>query len=378
MSELTLLYGRNGQAAGDPQVAELLTRTVAGQSKSVSSVNEFAAHVEHVGATLWTAAVPSMAIAHTRWMAAMLWQMATCYLDGNVVEYQAAGSLPPAVYRECDALCDQAEAMTLESIKLRSGLDQGLRPTNVQLSSMPALDVNGQGYVGVWYALQAVFLQVREDFVHAALAGNLKQMQKVHKQFVAEYQPLVDQYAYLITSWSSASTEQNRRDLVATALPLAEKLFALGQKVWAPYLMGQVYTEALRYKPSLEDLEISDPWMLTDYRQRQAREGKVDSERQLTEFWTKLADPASAVQLHQQLQIELGAKRIRVRTGYGYNTIPWPSQYLVRFPVTFGERTFVGGDLIALYVDQSSDKWQVEVRKTGHLTKVLDLLGQTG
>lgn len=379
MSSLTLQYGRNGrQAAGDPQVAELLARTVAGQHQAVISIESFADHVVHVGATLWTVSVPSMAIAHSRWLTAVMWQMATSYLDGNVVEYEQSGALPQSVYGECDALCDLADAMTLKSIQLKSGLDQGVRPTNAQLVEFPTLDVGGPGYIGVWYALHAVFLQVRRDLVYVEAASKLKQMQKVHKEFMGKFQPLVDQYAYLVSSWGAASSEQNRRELVRTALPLAEQLFVLGQQVWAPYLLGKVYTEALRYKPTLEDLEISDPWMLTDPLQKKSRLGKADNDAQLTEFWTKLADPAGVIQLQQQLQIELQARRIRLRFGRGYNTVPWPGQYLVRYPVTFGARTFNSGDLIAMFVDQSAEKWKVEVRKTGHLTSVLDRLGQAG
>lgn len=379
MSVFAPLYGRLGQQAdGDPQVAELLARTVSGQVQATSVMDDLIAELQSSGKTPWTTAIPNMAVAHSRWLAAMLWQMATCYLDGNVEMHSAAAALPAEVYRECDDLCDQADAMTLRSIQLQSGLDHGVRPTNAEMAPFPKLNAEGLGYAGVWQALEAVLLQVRSDLRVIELAGVSKPMQSVSQKVHASYQPVADQFVYLQSSWKTATSEENRRELVRTALALTQQLFVLGQQIWAPYLLGQVYVEALRYKPTLEDLGVSDPWVLTDPRQKEARKGNPTNQQELTEFWTKLADPAAAVQLHQQLQDAVQARRIRMRTGHGYQTTPWPAQYLVRYPVTFGARTFHSGDLIALYVDPSAEQWQVEVRKTGRLTNLLDLLGQAG
>lgn len=379
MSDFTLLYGRNGhEAAGDPQVAELLARSVAGQSQATSVLDQLTAKLTSTGTTPWTTAIPQMAVAHSRWLSAMFWQMATCYLDGNVGVYEAAMALPVPVYQECDALCDQADAMTLRSIQLQSGLEQGVRPTNAELLPFPSLNADGPGYVGVWHALEAVFLQVQSDLRVVEPASVSKQMQAVYQTVKADYQPVADQFKYLQSNWRASASEQNQREMVRSALPLAQHLFVLGQQVWAPYLIGQVYAEALRYKPTLDDIGVSDPWVLTDPRMRADKQDKNNCKTELTQFWMKLADPASAMQLQQQLDSAVQAKRIRMRTGRGYNTLPWPAQYLVRYPVQFGARTFCSGDLIALYVDQSTEEWQVEVRKTGHLYNLLELLGQAG
>jgi hypothetical protein len=84
MSGFAPMYGHYGpDAGGDPQVAELLKRTIDSQ---YNTARTFAATIDRLhgmGATPWTAAVPTMALTHAQWLATMLWQAATCYLDND-------------------------------------------------------------------------------------------------------------------------------------------------------------------------------------------------------------------------------------------------------------------------------------------------------
>lgn len=373
------LYSRNGQHAdGDPQVAELLKRTVDNQYQATCVVDMLVAQMRSGGTTPWTAPIPSMAILHTRWLSAILWQAATAYLDGVVECYASNGVIPPETYSECDSLCDAAAAMTLRAIQLQSEMDHGVRPTNAELVPFLSLATNGPGYAGVWRACEAVFLQVRADIRVIEAFGTPPQMRTVQQVLKAAYQPKADMFAYLQNNWNSTTSRDNRIEVVQTALPIAQELFSIGQQLWAPYLIGQVYAEALRYKPTLAELGITDPWVLTDATQKQARQNDRASKDELTEFWESLADPSVASRLHEQLLNALQTGKIR-KTGRSYPTVPWQEQYLVRYPITFGTRDFKCGDLIGFYVsDDGTGKQTVEIRRTGRLTHLLDLLGQRG
>jgi len=172
-------------------------------------------------------------------------------------------------------------------------------------------------------------------------------------------------------------SRDNQLEIIRDAQPLAHALFELGQRLWAPYLLGQTYVEALRYKPTPEDLGVGDPWVLTDPLQKQAHAHNPASQEELTKFWSSLADPAAALQLHQQIEEAVRQDRIRLRHGKGYKTVPWPAQYLVRYPVSFGGRKFASGELIAFYAEQVSETAvHLDVRRTGRVTTLLELLGQ--
>lgn len=80
MSGIASLYGYNGQKAdGDPQVAELLQRTTDDQYQAMTAFMGIVdqAETNHP----WLADISTMAVAHGKWLASMLWQMATSYLE---------------------------------------------------------------------------------------------------------------------------------------------------------------------------------------------------------------------------------------------------------------------------------------------------------
>jgi hypothetical protein len=47
---------------------------------------------------------------------------------------------------------------------------------------------------------------------------------------------------------------------------------------------------------------------------------------------------------------------IRYRSSHGYPFGPWPSQYLARYPVTFGPRGIRSGDLIRLFATDAEPR----------------------
>jgi hypothetical protein len=379
MSGFAPMYGRQGpDAGGDPQVAELLRRTIDGQFKTTETLVATIRNIQANGKTPWTMPVPTMAITHAQWLAAMLWQAATSYLDNVVLTYDAVGELPREVYKECDSLCDLAGSMTMRAIEVQSQLDQGSKPLNASLVSRPDLRLNGTGYTGAWGVFEAIYLQVVSDFRLIERLGISKSMSDVYQSAKSALQPKADVFAYLQSSWASTLSEDNRKQLIRDALPVISELFAIGQQLWAPYLLGQVYVTALRYKPTLDDLELGfDPWCLTDPTKRKQLSADKTQQEELTAFWENVADPAAAYQLSEQIRAAHLSRRLRYRTGRGYNILPWPAQYLVRIPLQLGNRHFGAGDLIALYPSQNDEgKTIVEVRKSGRATGILDMLGQ--
>jgi hypothetical protein len=379
LTGFAMLYGREGQeAVGDPQVAELLRRTTENQYRATSAFS--AEVVEQTKASHpWLDDVKLMPITNIKWLASILWQMATSYLDGVVLDFANQQQLPSAVYQECDALCDLAAETSLKAIQLQSRLADETKPAKVSGMSLPSLQSGGSGYAGVWRALEAVYLQVRDDFAVFEKLQTPKSMRTVQQSLREAFQPKADMFAFLQANWRTAISAENRIDIVRQAEPIALDLFRIGQQLWSPVLLNQIYQAALKYKPSLEELELGfDPWILTDAKHKQSNRDDSQRQQELSLFWESLENPQLAQQAQAQLDAAVQSKRIRLRTGRGYNIVPWQAQYLVRFPVSFGGRTFETGDLIGLYVtaENADGKRTVEVRKTGKVREILDFLGQ--
>ena len=168
----------------------------------------------------------------------------------------------------------------------------------------------------------------------------------------------------------------NKCDLLTELDKHSREILEIGQKLWAPYHIGHEFTEALKRQPTLEELSVEfDPWVLTDPQKRKEVEGRQEAAKQLSNFWGSLADRDAVLALAQQVDEALGKKVLRRRANY--EQAPWPSQFLVRSPITFGTRNFEPGQLCSYYVGQdAAGQTVVEMRRSGRLNTILELMGQ--
>lgn len=378
MSGVALVFGRIGPDIVDDQhVVELLQRTVEGQYQATLAFDAESESLKTQLKPIWTQPISTLTLLHSQWLSAMLWQMATSFLDGVVKMYAEDPAIPEKAYQQGDMLCDQADAATLQSVEAQTASKLGSRPLNASLVDFPDIKLRQDDYVGSWNICCTVVEQVTNDLEWIEQCGIPSQMQSIHKEVMQFLQPQLEVFRRLRQSWE-ASTTSNQLQLLKKAVSIAKLVFEIGQKLWAPYLFGHIYKEALTRQPTLDELEIGiDPWLLTDPLQKQLRQSSQTDVKQLTDFWLKVANPTAAKQLSEQLDQAVQSRRIRRRHGKGYNQVPWQSQFLVRFPVKIGDRTFTPGQLIAFYPSaDGSGKLQLEVKGTGRLTQILDLLGQ--
>lgn len=381
MSGIAQVYGREGLTTiGDPQVVELLTRTVEGQTQAVDAFDAQIQGLRTANSAIWELPISALTLLHSHWLAAMLWQMSTCFLDGVVESYQTEDAIPQKAYAQGDALCDYADEAMLHSVQANAESSMGTRPLNAQLAEFPDLKLRLEDFAGVWCACRCVIEQVQDDLAVIEYYGIPSRMQALHQEVVKQLQPQLVVFKQLSKSWEATTTTNNSVQVLKKAVPIAELVFAIGQKLWAPYLLGSVYKEALTRQPTLNELELGfDPWLLTDPLQKEIKQKSNESTQQLTDFWASVANPAVAVQLSNQLEEALRTDHIRRRYGHGYGNIPWQSQFLVRFPVQIGDKTFKPGQLITLYPsDDGNGKYQLEMKGSGRLAQILDLLGQRG
>jgi hypothetical protein len=167
-----------------------------------------------------------------------------------------------------------------------------------------------------------------------------------------------------------------RVELIREARAHVAALYQALQRLWAPYLFGSSYTEARNRVPTLAELGVENPWILTDPKLHAVKKGNADAVQQLTSFWTEMSDPSEVVRLAKEVASLIHARRLRRRTGRGYGTVPWPSQFMVRRAFEIDGTLFTSGELVAFLAKRGQDgKYVVSLRRTGKLTHVLDLLG---
>lgn len=369
------LYGHNGQQLGDPQVAELLQRSVEGQWRMYRSTDEFTRLYEGVTTPRASMDYPVMTVLFAHELALLRWQMATNYIDGVVGMYSNQPVLPNDVYQFADSLCDDARALSKQAIELGTKLKGNSKVNLIQADLLTNLSVTGRHYEGLWGMFSAIASAVA---VNPVVSGSVAVPERYKALFDKDVHTLrsrLEAFRYQEHELRVALMPANRLELVEEVAVHAAEMYKLLQRLQAPYLYGPKYAVIQAKKPTLSELSVSDPWVLTDLRMRKLKENDALSAGQLAEFWMNIQDTSQAVQVAKDID-ELRARGvIRRRAAHGYRVVPWPSQFLVHKTFTYAGDSFAPGELVTLYADRRGEKTLITLRRVGKLTHILDLLG---
>lgn len=325
---------------------------------------------------LWRDHKKAQPMAHEWWLVMMHWLMATTMFYASPTAGKDGRQVNRDVYDIVMSLCNNAEAFTNNAVKHESRLDSVDQLPRSRLVDLPPMTINRDTVEGVWAVIYATYTRTEEDLQRfgsdtlpkrfVTLAQELKQAATQNQRMLVEYN----------IQWSQVQSVDEKIRIAQAALAHARALFVNAQQWLVPAMLGRPYELALYKKPSLEELDIAfDPWVLTAPMQAKKRRNQTADQQQLADFWTALPTTGEAYQISIQLKEAVRKRRIRTTT-VSYDYVPWPSQYLVRFPVTFGPRTFQCGDLIGVFVNFDDKDHPVQVRKTGRVNTIAGLLGQ--
>jgi hypothetical protein len=370
------MLGRQGPTGGDPLVAELLRRTYDGTRDATKRFEQAKIDFVPGQTSVYGIPFPQMTLLQSYWIALVYWEMATAYTDGVITTYFNEAELPRNIYDYGDSFCDVASSLGRDVIKLASEYaDRGKIPTSPVLI-VDAMDITEMTVLGQWKANLAIVDRVLKDMRFISQKPVPKRMVGVHDALEREMKLHTDVIASLKRDFAMTSMLDNKCELTIELDKHAREALQIGQKLWAPYNIGSAFMEALKRQPTLAELsEEFDPWTLTDPQKRVEVEKLPQTEAALVKFWESIADRSAVMALAQQVNDALKRKVLRQRSNYPQ--VPWPSQFLVRSPISFGGRDFETGHLCSYFVTENdTGQTIVEMRKSGRLTKTLELMGQ--
>jgi hypothetical protein len=188
----------------------------------------------------------------------------------------------------------------------------------------------------------------------------LKQLQQV-------IQPAVALHEHYQRQWLVAMTDEMKLNIVRQAEKGAQALFAAGQQLWAPYLLGQVYTQCVHAKQTIDDLELGfDPWSITDPTVRGERQGNPKAVDDLTAFWFSNPNPGKSFRLYQEILAARERRLVRYVTGEAFPYCPWAPMWLAWRQVTIGDVLLEAGAYFSLYVGRNAaGDFVSEIRSLG-------------
>lgn len=362
-------FGRR-DAGADPVVVEAVRRRVRDADEALVGIDTTLRGIQLDPGALWRELSTTQVVAHAAWLTKIFTRAASAF------HHTVENPTPEALARLTE-LVEAAERWARVTGEREEALAAGRRTgAAVDVEPLPAWPVTPETQAGLWAALAAIVAEIRVDAERflgfgfpRRFAADVAKLEAVTAREVAVF---VERFE---GRWATRPAE--REAITADALRHVQEsgLFAAGQSWWAPRLLGRDYERARRRPAGIDDLDVPDPWVLTDPRERPARQRDPASVEALVGVWEGLRRPGVALELQRGLDEALRQGLIRRREGRAVPTAPWPSRYLVRYPVTIGDRRFVGGDVVVLFVDLDGDP-QVRISKSGRVVRPVDLLGQ--
>ena len=360
------LYGRLGpDSGGDPHVADLLKRTYTKLREVDESWQKLRSELK---SSVYTMPLPQMTMLYNNWLSSLLWQVALVFTDGVITLYSES-ALPEEVYRVADALCDDAAAQTRRT--------KSIKPVLAQLAEMPRLPNNVLTYSGVWDACNEIVDQISDDFDTINQFVFPSRMVDIHTATAKVIQTHLPAVKALRDDWNSTTTADNRMQLTKELLTHTAEIFKAGQQLWAPYMVGEKFKEAIQKEKSLDELGLGfDPWILTDPRRKAQVQANAVKVKELIGFWESVTERDPMETLVSEVDNALRSGKIRRRTVCGYTTAPWQSQFLVVRPVTLGGVAFQPCHLCAYYPHHKfTGEVAIEMRRMGVVRSIPELLG---
>lgn len=299
------------------------------------------------------------------WVALVYWQYVRGLFEASILPN---GSISDVARNKCIELCQAAEDMALSIVQHDSLVQIGTAIPRASLSGgVPSL----QGFDGAWGAYEAVQVQVFTDLHRIEQLGVPKRYLSILSYFKTEVTPLQATTEFLMRRKHEAADAAALHAMHAKIEQATQALFVLGQRMWAPYLLGNMYESCRTKEPSLDDLDLPGfgPWDLTDPEIRLHRQADKWSQQQLVAFWGKVLNKSRIAPLITKLNDAAMSGKLKRLAGSGFdNHAPWPAKYVVLETVTFDQRTFSPGDMCAIYVNRDHDIWVPEVRRSGKIT----------
>lgn len=361
----------------DHPLARLLAKMTKPTLAAMNKVTDYDHELLLAGAVPWTAPLPLMTVMHGFWLVSVHRQMIQQYTDAAIKMLPRKNAVPPEVTSFIQDYVARIDDLELATVRLESQHAQGLKLRLAEPVPLPTFLNSHSLSFAVWNAYSVLHQQLRLDEVRIAKLGVPRHFEAIQKEFKDLLIPTYRQFDVVRERLSDNPTVQEYDEAIKDVRPLADLYFTAGQGLWAPYLLGNSYRDAMRYKPTLDDLNFGfDVWCLTDPAELKKRTTDDASRQTLYEFWKKVKRPVEAARLQAELAEALKTRRLRRQTNKQHSEVPWQSLYLVRFPITFSGREFASGDQIVIFPKETPGGYELEVRRNGRLTHPLDLLGQ--
>lgn len=361
------MFRRNSDRV-DPVAVDALRQRIRAADEALVGIDTTLQTIQLDPGTLWRD-MSAQAVAHAWWLAKVFSRAA-------VAHHHAVADPTPETLAQATDMVAAAEHWTVAAADLDDTRRAGRRTGPVAAEALPRWPVTPETQEGLWAALTAIVTEIRLDAERflgfgfpRRFADSVAELRSTTSRAVTRF---AEQYEL---RWSTVPAE--RAATTAEALRHLDEsgLFRAGQSWWAPRLLGRDYERARRRPAGIDDLDVPDPWVLTDPRERAARERDPVAVEEIVAMWEGMRRPGAALELQRELDDARARGLVRRRDGRATTTPPWQSRYLVRFPVTLGGRTFAGGDVVALVVDLARDP-QVRTAKSGRVIRPGELLGQ--
>jgi hypothetical protein len=232
--------GRSERRRRSGELAGLRTRIAANMFSTADRLEARQRASMLSGVSAWLSPTHEQTVSYAIWFAALAWELTHEFLEGN----SDGDEVPFEVVSHCEQMSAVADTWTDFSVRAENQVADVASIPPVSLQPFRAPVTTAATARGLWRMADAIGNRVEHDWNVLTLSDLPRRFAMAERLLLAALRPNLELMKYLRDQELFATDISVYVNLAQRSLAPADGLFQVGQKIWAPYLIGPAYAQA--------------------------------------------------------------------------------------------------------------------------------------
>jgi hypothetical protein len=230
--------GRSERRRRSAELGALRTRIASNMFSTADRLDARQRASVLTGVSPWLSPTYQQTVSYAIWFAALSWELAHEFLEGNA----DGDEVPLEIVTLAQQMSAVADTWTDFSVRADNQVAEVAAVPAVNLQPFRAPAITPVTARGIWRMADAICTRVEHDWNVLTLTDLPRRFADIERVLLGTLRPNLELMKYLRDQTLFATDITIHVNIAQRSLRPADELFQAGQKIWAPYLIGQLFS----------------------------------------------------------------------------------------------------------------------------------------